>query len=373
MALIDQLEPVFTELVDLIGQLAGNEAAWSVLDGEETRPLQDGWYRESGYFTVPGPYGFDTPALYVGMHPSHPDFFDAEVTNAQREQIVQDAITQVWNEAHDSWTNSAVVTVYRSVTRNIWEPDPARMSPGVAELGDLTRWLSDQLKPSAGWAAPGDPIAPAWLNDLQHHWPATSASPQSFYAFWNDVNDKCSLYLHAAARLASTSAQVTATMSDFQTNLLEATERARDQAKEALQQWQAWKDDSGAWPTGELEDNSTEKVILGGISYATGVISLYPPAAVIAGPISVLTGTATYLVDDKSVVMEVLQAATASEIHNGFLNDLKEMESNQTKALDAVRTEPPHDDSTTASQGFSSYAADVTANHQDWTPPDVVF
>ena len=75
-------------------------------------------------------------------------------------------------------------------------------------LSDLTRWLAGQLEPGAGWTSPDDPEAPQWLADLRQHWPATSQSSESFYDFWNDVNDKCSLYLHAAARLASSSAQV---------------------------------------------------------------------------------------------------------------------------------------------------------------------
>ncbi|MDP3890372.1 hypothetical protein [Nocardioides sp.] len=372
-SLIDQLEPVFDEIISLIGELAGNEAAWSLFDSEDARQLQDGWGRQPGYFTIPGTYGFDTPALYVGMAPSHPDFFDSEVSNAQREQILQDAITQVWHDAHDSWTSSAVSTVYRSVSRNVWEPDPGKMTPAVSKLGYLTRWLNGQLEPTAGWASPEDPNAPAWLADLQQHWPATSESPQSFYAFWNDVNDKCSLYLHAAARLASTSAQVTATLSDFQTNLLEAAKRTRDRAKEALQQWQVWKDDNGAWPTGAMEDNSTEKAILGGVSYAAGVISLSPPTAVVAGPVSVAAGTLSYIFPAQSVVMESLQAATASEIHRGFINDLSEIEANLQKALDAVHTNPPESDlSTTGSEGFQAYAATVTGNRRDWAPPDVI-
>src|SRR6478736_5819904 len=89
-----------------------------------------------------------------------------------------------------------------------------------------------------GTASPDDPEAPQWLADLRQHWPATSQSSESFYDFWNDVNDKCSLYLHAAARLASSSAQDGACLSDYQTNQLEATEKCRDRVTEALQQWQ---------------------------------------------------------------------------------------------------------------------------------------
>jgi hypothetical protein len=371
-SLIDRLDPVFTDIASLLGELAGNEAAWRVLDSEETRPLQDGWMREPGYFTIPGTHGFETPALYVAMHPSHPDWDTSQVTNGEREELVQAAVTQVWQDAHDSWSSGTVSTVYSVASQNVWEPDPGKMSTAVSTLGDLTRWLNAQLRPVGGWASPDDPNAPEWLIELKRHWPATSASPQSFYAFWDDVNEKCSLYLHAAARLASTSAQVTATISDFQTNLLEAAEKTRDRAKEALEQWQAWKDSSGAWPTGAMDDNSTERTILGGVSYASGVISLFPPAAPVAGPISVVTGGLSYLVPEQSVVMEATQAKTASDIHNGFLNDLSEIDSNMKTALDAVRTEPPNDGSTTGSESFQSYAATVTGNRRDWSPPEVI-
>ena len=69
--------------------------------------------------------------------------------------------------------------------------------------------------------------------------------------------------------------------------------------------------------------------------------------------------------------MEVLSAATASEIHNGFLNDLKRIAEEMGKALDGLRTEPPADAGTFAHQGLESYANDVVANRRDWTPPAV--
>lgn len=369
-SLIDSLDPIFTEIAGLLGELAGNEAAWSIFDSEETRPLQNGWMRESGYFKIPGPHGFETPALYVAMHPSHDDWDSTTVTNADRERLLQEAVTQVWNDSYDSWTMGTVSTVYRVASRNVWEPDPAKMATAVSSLSSLTRWLNRQLRPGAGWTAADDPSAPEWLTDLQQHWPATSASPQSFYAFWDDVNDKCSLYLHAAARLASTSAQVTATISDFQTNLLEATKKARDRAKLAVEQWQIWKDSSGAWPTGDMEDTDGA-TILGGISYAAGVISLYGPAAAVAGPISVVTGGLAYLVPDQVVEMEVRNALTASTIHNAFVKDLKKIESNMTTVLDALQTEAPKDGSTSADQGFRSYVSTVTGNRRDWSPPQV--
>jgi hypothetical protein len=245
------------------------------------------------------------------------------------------------------------------------------MEAPVQALSDLTRWLAGQLEPGAGWTSPDDPEAPQWLADLRQHWPATSQSSESFYDFWNDVNDKCSLYLHAAARLASSSAQVGACLSDYQTNLLEATEKCRDRVTEALQQWQAWKDRSGAWPTGAMTDNSGAKDILGHVSTVTGLVALFPPAAAVSGGVSLVTGLVTYIIPDKSIEMEVLSAATASEIHNGFLNDLKRIAEEMGKALDGLRTEPPADAGTFAHQGLESYASDVVANRRDWTPPTV--
>ncbi len=370
-ALIDQLDPLFTEIASLLGELAGNEAAWAVLDGQETQHLQDGWTREPGWFTIPGTYGFETQALYVAMHPTHPDWYESTVTNADRERLVQEAINQVWNDSHDSWANSALPTVYRSASRNVWEPEPSAMTGPVAQLQSLTQFINDQLAPGAGWSSPGSTGSPDWLADLQQHWPATSESSSTFYEFWDDVNDKCGLYLHAAARLASTSAQVAGTISDFQTNLLEATTKARDRVVEALQQWQAWKDDSGAWPTGEMADNSDVKAILGHVNYVSGIIAYFPPASFVAGGVSLVTGTAAYLVPDKSAIMECLQAAKADKVSQGFINDLVTIEDNMGKVLDRLRVEPPADGSTTGTQGFQSYVADVVANRQDWRPLDV--
>ncbi|MBD3925211.1 hypothetical protein IEZ26_11300 [Nocardioides cavernae] len=369
--LIEQLDPLFTQIVDGIGELEGNESCADLFDSEQNRRVEDGWCHEPGYFTIPGSHPWETQALYVAMHPTHPDWYEQTVTNADRERLMQEALTTTWNQSHDSWVNSAVPTVYRSASQDVWEPDPSAMEAPVQALSDLTRWLAGQLEPGAGWTSPDDPEAPQWLADLRQHWPATSQSSESFYDFWNDVNDKCSLYLHAAARLASSSAQVGAALSDYQTNLLEATEKCRDRVTEALEQWQAWKDRSGAWPTGAMTDNSGAKDILGHVSTVTGLVALFPPAAAVSGGVSLVTGLVTYIIPDKSIEMEVLSAATASEIHNGFLNDLKRIAEEMGKALDGLRTEPPADAGTFAHQGLESYANDVVANRRDWTPPTV--
>lgn len=369
--LIDRLEPLFTEIVDGIGELDGNEACADLFDSEQGRTIEDGWYFETGYFTIPGSHPWETTANYVAMHPTHPDWYDQTVTNADRERLLQEALTTVWNERHDSWVNSAVPTVYRSASRNVWEPDPKAMEAPVEALSGLTRWLARQLEPEAGWASPGTGEAPGWLTDLQQHWPATSHASESFYDFWNDVNDKCGLYLHAAARLASSSAQAAAVLSDFQTNMLEATEKARDRVREALEQWQAWKDRSGAWPTGAMTSNEGVKDILGHVSTATGIIALIPPAAAVSGGISLVTGLTTYFIPDKSIEMEVLSAATASDLHNGFLEDLKRVTEEMGLALDALRSEPPQDAGTFGNYGLESYAKDVVGNRHDWEPPSV--
>ncbi|WP_134738599.1 hypothetical protein [Nocardioides sp. 503] len=369
--LIERLDPLFTEIVDGIGELDGNERCSDLFDSEENRHLEDGWCFETGYFKIPGSHPWETTANYVAMHPTHPDWFDQTVTNAQREKLFQEALTTVWNEGHDSWVNSAVPAVYRSASRNVWEPDPSAMESPVQALTDLTRWLSDQLQVEAGWVSPQDGDAAQWLADLHQHWPATSRSSESFYAFWTDVNDKCGLYLHAAARLASSSAQVAAVLSDYQTNMLRVTEKARDRVREALEQWQAWKNSSGAWPTGAMTDNSGVEEILGHVSTVSGLIALIPPATAIAGNISLVTGLVTYIIPAESIEMEVLSAATASAIHQGFLNDLKRITEEMGKALDGLRTEPPGDGSTFAHQGLQAYAADVVSNRNDWTPPSV--
>ncbi|TYL45595.1 hypothetical protein FXB39_17475 [Nocardioides sp. BGMRC 2183] len=369
---IDRLDPLISDLIDLIGQLAGNEAVWDLLDGQDEQELSDGWTREPGHFTVPGTYGFDTPALYVAMHMSHPDWDTSEVTNADRERILQDAITEVWNDAHDSWVDSAVPTVYRTASQNVWEPDPGPIATSTTLLGTLRQWLYRQVSSDAGWVEPGTADAPDWLTNLQKHWPTTSESSESFCAFWNDVNDKCGLYLHAVSRLEVTCARIAATISDYQTNLVEVAGLARDRAREALRQWQAWKDSSGAWPTGAMEDNP-DKAVFGNLSYALGVIGLFAtgPAGFAAGLFSVATGTMVYIVDDKSVVSEVMQAVVSDDLHDGFLDDIKTISANMTAVLDQLHTAAPEDGSSTGSESLQAYVADVMSSHSDWSPPQV--
>lgn len=370
--LIEQLDPLFTEIVTGLGELEGNEAAARLFDSEQNRTVEEGWYHETGYFKIPGSHAWETQALYVAMHPTHPDWYEQTVTNADRERLMQEALTTTWESNRDSWANSAVPTVYRSVSQDVWEPDPSAMEASVETLGSLTRWLADQLKPGAGWADFDDPHAPQWLGDLRQHWPATSQSSESFYDFWTDVNDKCSLYLHAAARLASTSAQVAAVISDFQKNLLDSAEKTKARIEEALTQWQVWKDGSGAWPSGALQDNSDAKAILGHVSMVSGAVSLFPIAAPVAGPISVATGlVGGYLIPAESIVYESTSAATASDVHNGFLSDMKRIVEEMGKTLDGLQTEPPGGDSTFAHQGLRSFARDVVGNRRDWSPPPV--
>jgi hypothetical protein len=372
--LIDRLGPLFTEIVDLIGQLAGNEAAVRVLDAQQDEPYRDGWTKEPGYFTVPGPRGFPTQALYVAMHPTHPDFGHSPVTNADRERLVQEAVDTVWHQQRDSWRHSAVDLVYRAATRNVWEPDPRAMAAAVDQLQSVTVWLGDQLAPGAGWTgpgSPGSPGSPGWLRHLQEGWPATSQSSSTFYEFWDDVNDKCGLYLHAMARLASTSAEVAGAIHDFQSNLLEVAEKARDHAAQALEQWQVWQDASGAWPSGAVQDTGQFKSILSGVSTVTGLVALFPPAAVVSGGISLATDLGGYLVPEKSIVMEIRTAVESGALHDAFLDDLRTVETNLATALDGLQSTPPADGGTTGDQGFAALAADVVANRRDWRPLEV--
>ncbi|MBS42425.1 MAG: hypothetical protein CMH83_04510 [Nocardioides sp.] len=370
-SVVEQVDPLLDEILDLIGQLAGNEAVWRLLDSEDARTLPENFTREVGWFRLPGPYGFDFSSLYVAMSTQHPDFFDSPVSNGDRERILQNAIDDLWHREHDAWTGGAVGTVYRSVTRNVWEPDAASLSRQASALGDVTRWLASQVE-AGEWAGPDTELAPQWLADLQKHWPATSESPQSFYAFWDDVNEKCALYLHATARLTATCAQVAGTVADFQRNLVEIATTARDHARLALRQWQSWQDDSGAWPTGQTREvfGGVANDILGGVSYGAGIVSLYGPAAAVAGPISVVTGGLAYLVPDQVQVMEVRSATVSSDVHRAFLADLQTVAAHMTEALDTVHTEPPSDDPT-ATGGFGTFAGTVRALREDWRPPPV--
>ncbi|WP_162599732.1 hypothetical protein [Nocardioides solisilvae] len=364
---IEQLDPLFTEIAGYLGEIEGNERVWSILDSEETRPLQEGWTREPGYFTVPGTYGFDTQALYVAVAPAYVQDDPSGVTNAEREQLLQQLITDVWNESRDAWSTGTIETVYRSASRNVWEPAPSRMAAAANDLGDVARWLADQVAPGSGWTSPQNGEAHQWLVDLHQNWPATSQSSQSFYEFWDDVSDKCSLYLHAATRLAATSAQATAVVNDLQTNLVEAATAVRDRAVETLKQWQAWKDSSGAWPTGRTVPGDAPG-ILGGLSLATGAIGLFPPAAFL-GFVSVAAGVGSYLVPaGEKLEMAVMEAVTASDLYNGFLTDLKTMSDELTKALDSLRTEAPGGDATFGHQSLQAFTADVVANRHDWSP-----
>lgn len=369
-AVIHRLEPLFAEIADLLGQLAGNEITRVLLEAEANKPLEYPWTRVQSTFTIPGDYSFSLDMPLVTLQPASEEGMTSPVSDEDRRRELQALIDSTWEKTRTHWSASDIPSQYRSISQQVWEPVTSPMAQGAESLGELTRWLGDQLQAEAGWVTGSDPAAPDWLRNLTHHWPATSQGAQSFQAFWNDVNEKCGLYLHVAARLATTAAQVTTTISDFQLNLYEATEKARDQCKVALQQWQAWKSDSGSWPTGEMQDNP-DLALLGHASYATGVASLYGPQAVVTGPLSVLFGTLTYVLPKKVHVMKAATAATADDIHAGFLEDLATIHENLQGTFDKLRTLAPKDESSLGAIGFADVVADAQANHRDWKAPAV--
>jgi hypothetical protein len=370
---IDRLEPLWTEIEEGLGVLAGNEGAWRVLGSEQTRPLSEGWQREPGWFTIPGPAGFPTRGLFVTLDAAHQD--GSDVTAADRERLVQQAMDEVWSSEHDSWTTGTIPTLYRIACQDVWEPDAQSMAQGVEELSSVTTWLSGQVSGEAGWTSPGREHAPGWLTDLEKHWPRTSQSSDTFFEFWTDVNDKVGHYLTMAARLTATSAQVAATVHDFQVNLVEATEKARDRVREAMHQWQLWESDSGAWPTGDVNDNSGAEALLNHISFGAGVVGVVSastvigaPVAAVAGWVSVVSGGLTYAIPATSIDMAIIRAKTASDLHNAYMDDLRTIRDNMVAVLDHIQTTPPEDGSNFAGQALPGFVEMASESREDWAP-----
>jgi len=363
---IDKLDPLFTDIADFLGELAGNEAAHALLVEERTDAHEKSVEDDSKYscplgdFTFPGTYGFTVQSRFlhtVGQAPG------------DRERDLQEEVTAAWQNAYDEWTTGSPESGYMTLSQNVWEPDPVAMEGAARDLSFLAQWLHEQVA-GAGWVATDDKAAPEWLVELEKGWPATSKGPESFYAFWDDVNDKCAHYRDAAARLTATSAQVFAVVNDCQTNAVDLAKKTKARVKEALKQWQQWGDDSGTWPTGEMEDSALPE-ILGAASLATGAISLYGPAAAVAGPISVGAGLLSYAVPAEMAEVEALKAATATGIDQGLVEALNTLDSTLEKALSSLQTEPPKDALGTGTEGFSEYTARVAGDRKDWSPPEV--
>lgn len=380
-AAIDTLDPILVRLAELLGELAGNEAAYELLveeqeqAGTKSNEDSDKYGCPLGDFKFPGTYGFSVQSRFlhtVGQAPG------------DRERELQEDVTETWQKAYDEWTTGSTESDYRSRSRNVWEPDPVRMLDAVKDFSDLAEWLEEENASNAGWEAPSGKNAPDWLGELKKGWPATSESPQSFYAFWDDVNDKVGQYLHAAVRLTTDSAKATATISDFQINLIEAATRAKERVIEALKMWQEWQRNEGFWPTGEMEDKDV-KTILGHTSYAAGLVGLIPGAGLPAGLVSAAAGGAVYFLPDQVAVMEALSADTATGIHQGFARDLDIIEYRMGLVLDEIQTtapkdasedarggKPDHSDqSTTGSQSLTAYADDFAARRKDLAPHEV--
>ncbi|WP_340538115.1 hypothetical protein [Nocardioides sp. GXZ039] len=378
--IIDQLQPLYTEICELLGELCGNERYLDVLEayfptsltveGGKFPEQPEGTRMFNEEFHFPGKYGFVMNHAFWGVDLASANEH-SETPDETGKRIAREA-EAAWKLGKEAYTGYGSPGTLKLWGQNIWEPDPSTMSTDVDNLAGFARWLQSQLTSDAGWVGPDDASAPAWLSDLKKYWPATSRSSESFFGFWTDVNDKCALYLDAAQRLTATAAQSTATVNDFQKNLLEVTTAARDHARLALQQWQRFRGPSGAWPTGKFNDQSGAKTILGGVSYGTGVIALIPPVSAVAGTVSVITGGLSYVLADKVEIMALTSAAEAYDIWSGYSTDISKMTQNMRTALDAIHTRPvPNSQLASGSVGFEQLAKDVKASRADWTPPSV--
>ena len=371
---LDRVEPVFEEIADLLGQLAGNEAALRFQNAEWDREPPEGYVREQVALRYPGDHGFERVSGVVMMATTHPDFQSGSTTNADITRAMQAGIDEIWEREHTTYKNGATSTLFRIASQNVWEPDVATIDASIVQLSSLARFLDDQLSASSGWVPHDDaPHAPSWLPRLRADWPATSESSQSFYAFWDDVNDKCALYLNMAARLGAATAGVSAIVTAYQRELVDAAEAVRDQARLALQQWQRWQDSSGAWPTGRLQDNSDKLFIMGGVSLVAGVAAFIPPISIPAGLVSTGAGALSMVTPSERVVMESAEAVTSSTLHEAFMNDLRRLDEEMRNALDALRTEPVEDITRvgSSSMGLSAFTDQAVASRRDWSPPEV--
>jgi len=377
---LDQLNPLYNDIANLLGELAGNEAYLATLEANFPTtystenpmkiPQPDHTRLFTAEFTFPGTYGFTMQHGYWGADGT-PE--GGTTPPIETEKEIARLAKEAWDQAKEVYSEAyGTVSSFRSIGQNVWEPDPSAMSLAVDQLTYFAGWLQDQQKSGAGWVTTEDAAAPTWLVNLKKGWPATSQSSDSFYDFWDDVDDKCDHYLDIAARLTSTAAQATATISDFQANLLEVTQKTKDHVVLALKQWQTWKGPSGVWGTGKYDDNSEAKTILGGVSYGTGVIAMFPPASVISGSISVVTGGLSYLIPDKTEIMKATSAAKAFDIWSGYNSDVESVCTRMREALDAVHTNPPGEsDLHTGSQGFDAYVKMVRENRTNWEPRQV--
>lgn len=372
---IDELNPLYNDIANLLGELAGNEQYLATLeanfatDASTPDPMKVPQPPHTRMFVadfeVPGTYGFTLQHAYWGADgtPEGGTTPPIETENQLRKLAKQayDQAKQAYSEAYGT------VSGFRNAGQNIWEPDPEAMSLATTELGYFAQWLQDQQKDSAGWVSTDDSGAPTWLANLKKGWPATARASDSFYAFWDDVDDKCDHYLDIAARLTATCAQTTAAISAAQKNLLKITQVTKEHVVLALQQWQKWKGPSGAWPTGKFDDNEGTKKILDGIALGTGAIALFPVVDVVAGPVSVIAGAISLFMPAETEVMVATSAAKAYDIWDGYLTDVGKVDNAMTTALDTIHTKPQKD-FYTGTLGFDAYVKMAKGNRHNWEP-----
>lgn len=345
----ERAAPLFSRIDELYAELRGVEASWEVLTAPlkewEGRALQDGTVLAgtlgTAVFQIRGSHPFSVSYSFPGSEtPEYNEPFVGEL---------QAAMDAAYRTAHSEASGS--MDYWRYHLEQVTQPRAEPLATSAYSMEKVADWLYEFT----------DDDVPAFVHRLSADWPRTSRGSSSFFLFYEDLADLTNHYWVGASRLCAMMAGTANVITQYQRNLVEVLTAGRDQLEGALEAWQAHQ--GPAAPRGFAGGKPSQ--VLGGASLAFGIIGLFPPAAPVAGPASVVTGILSYVAADKE--------AEQTEIEDA--EDGVDIISRLTVALASLRRE--FDTALTRLSGggdgvpdFGAYVADVLGN-PNWKPNEV--
>lgn len=380
---IDKLNPLYAEIAGYLGILAGNEAYFATLEqscqslnlpADQEPPHPDGTTIQSEYFWMPGEYGFRFQhGFYANPNPG--PWPSIEETYHSLKKAAEEA----WHSSHDLYTikgYGGCAAGFRSWGQSVWEPDVESMQSALYSLGDVASWLSNESNGPGLWTSTNSLDSPPdWLVNLRKDWPDTQHAAHSFYAFWDDVDDKCAHWVDAAARLTQSSAQAVKAIKDAQDHLLAVTAHLRDLAKQAVKDWQKWMQPPHYTTIEESPEGEKWKEHFADAGYVAGLIGLFPGADIVGDPAAAILGGISYLIPTTKIE-DAGPEPTSTDLWNSYYTTVDKLCTDVTRVLHAVQTRPPDtagtSGSSTGGYGFQQYLKIVEEKgRHEWAPRQV--
>ncbi len=157
--ILDKLNPLYTQIANGLGELAGNEAFWDTIEhnfptGRRVDPPPHS-RMFTAEFPVPGPHGFTLTHAYWGA-----DFTqEGQPPPIETERALAKAAEQAWFQAAKGYSADAGWdTVLRNWGIDVWEADPSAMSGSVDGLVSVAQLAPRPARARGRVGRPRQPV-----------------------------------------------------------------------------------------------------------------------------------------------------------------------------------------------------------------------